>query len=257
MNYELLRMMSNNLDAIAENVTDTALLLVAVATISMTFLELVKALSRARMFFHRRQIRGWIEGQAKKKEDTDRIWKELLTLAAGMPENESALFDQPTGKLMGQVQAAVNVALDFPTRYEALYDFLRAAPGGDPPDGDGRRWMKFTAAKYGFAPEDSPSSAGILPERDSRQASAERALLGNLVARKLDALQTRIEYLWARANQLLSVLMGAALLMYLLLQSNAWMITPQAVVMSLLGGMISPFAKDIVAALSGLRRKGT
>jgi len=51
--------------------------------------------------------------------------------------------------------------------------------------------------------------------------------------------------------------MGAALLMYLLLQSNAWMITPQAVVMSLLGGMISPFAKDIVAALSGLRRKGT
>jgi hypothetical protein len=253
MNYELLRMMSNNLDAVA----DTALLLVAVATVSMTFLELVKALSRARLYFHRWQIRSWIRTQAAKGADTDRIWKELLILAAGIPENESALFDQPSGKLMGQIQAAVNVALDFPTRYAALYKFLRTPPDAEPPGDDGQLWMKFTAAKYGFAPDDDAASAEPLSERDSRRASAKRALDGNLVARKLDALQTRIEYLWARANQLLSVLLGAFLLLYLLLQSNAWAVTPQAVFMSLLGGMISPFAKDIVAALAGLRRKGT
>jgi len=256
MNYELLRMMSNNLAAVAENVTDTALLLVAVATVSMTFLELVKALSRARLYFHRWQIRSWIRTQAAKGADTDRIWKELLILAAGIPENESALFDQPSGKLMGQIQAAVNVALDFPTRYAALYKFLRAAPDDEPPGDDGQLWMRFTAAKYGFAPDDA-ASAESLSERDSRRASARRALDGNLIARKLDALQTRIEYLWARANQLLSVLLGAFLLLYLLLQSNAWDFTLQAAFMSLLGGMISPFAKDIVAALAGLRRKGT
>ncbi len=256
MNQDLLRMMSTNLDALSEHVTETALLLAAVAAVSMAFLELVKALSRARMFFHRRQIRGWIEDQAG-KEGRDRVWNELLTLSAGVPGNEGALFDQPTGKMMGQIQAAVNIALDFPTRYVALYDFLRAVPGGEPPDGDGRRWMRFTAAKYGFTPEDSPPSPEAWPERDSRQASAERALLGNLVSRKLDALQTRIEYVWARANQSLSVLLGAGLLLYLLLQGNEWNITPQSVVLSLLGGMISPFAKDIVSALAGLRRKGT
>ena len=257
MNYDLLRMMSDDLNAVTENVTDVALLLVAVATVSMTFLELIKALSRVRLFFHRRLIRRWIEDRAGKNGVGERVWRELLTLAAGGPENEGVLFDQPTGKMMGQIQAAVNIALDFPAVYQSLYDFLRAVPGGEPPDGDGRRWMRFAAAKYGFAPDDPAISAGLPSDRDSRQAAADRALIGNLVSRKLDALQTRIEYLWARSNQLLSVLLGAALLLFLLGHANGGHITLQGIVMSLLGGAISPFAKDIVTALAGLRRKGT
>lgn len=78
-----------------------------------------------------------------------------------------------------------------------------------------------------------------------------------MMSTNLDALSEHVTETALRANQSLSVLLGAGLLLYLLLQGNEWDITPQAVVLSLLGGMISPFAKDIVSALAGLRRKGT
>lgn len=63
------------IDAIAQSTLNYALLLAAIGTLSMAFLELIKGLAAVRRRFHRRQLARWMPDP-----DTRR---ELLVLAAG------------------------------------------------------------------------------------------------------------------------------------------------------------------------------
>jgi hypothetical protein len=237
---------------------DYAILLAAVGTISMAFLEFVKAITRARLHFHRYAISRWL-----RFAESDRAFEELMTLAAGGKENAASLFDQPSGKLMGQLQAAANVALDYPHMYKPLYEFLTSQPQPripppkeNAPARDADTWRSF-AEQLSRA----PASAEERPEflATSRSGTQARARLGHLVARKLDSLQNWIEYRWARLNQFVSVALGAVFF-YVFLNTTPALRSESRfslLAVAMLGGLIAPFAKDIVTALSGLRTRRT
>jgi len=237
-------------ESFSGNILNYALLLAAIGTIAMALLELVKSVTFWRRHFHRRRIERWLAGAP----DVDAAQQQLMLLAAGGKENAAVLYDQPTAKLMGQVQAAANVALDFPSKYSAFYEFLAAMPqvrelraGAD----DAGIWRRFSEERM----EGRPRKTSAADDMQARGAAQARARLGNLVSRKLDVLQNEIEFAWARLNQLWSVIGGGALLAWILLHQTPRPSPELVVLLSLLGGLVAPFAKDVVSALTGLRAR--
>lgn len=240
--------LSTFIEGISGRVLDYALLLAAVGTITMALVELLKAVSRARLFFQRRMIAAWTGGSPA-------VESELLTLAAGGPDNAATLYDQPSGKMMGQIQAAANVALDFPTVYPALYGFLTEGSSTVGPVADRDRWKTFAARMARELP--GPGAERTQLDVEARESTQARARLGNLVTRRLDALQTRIEYRWARLNQTVAVVGGAALLYYALstVAQSSHVPALSRLLLAVFGGLIAPFAKDVVNRLAGLQAR--
>ena len=238
------------IESLSGKILDYALLLAAIGTIAMALLELIKSVTFWRRHFHRGRIERWLATAPNSKA----AYQQLMLLATGGIESATVLYDQPTAKLMGQIQAAANVALDFPSKYLAFYEFIAAAPqarelreSGD----DAKLWRQFSEERM----EGRPRKLSAADDVQARGAAQARARLGNLVSRKLDVLQNQIEFAWARLNQLWSVLGGATLLAWVLLQQQSAPSLQLVVLLSLVGGMVAPFAKDVVSALTGLRAR--
>lgn len=241
---------------LADHMLEYALLLAAIGTISMAFIEVFKAALSLRKRFHRSRVTSWVG-------DSDCL-NELLLLAAGNPESADVLYDQPTERMMGQIQASANLALDFPDRYPRVYAFFTSRPQGPlfaaPVEGqagadDSATWARFAVrvakeGELGF--KDQPDQ--------SREAHQARARLGNLVARRLDIFQSRTQYRWARYNQIAGFFMGAGLTAYAIMSQPQIQINDSRNIvavagLSLLAGVLAPFAKDLVSALSSVKAK--
>jgi hypothetical protein len=228
--------MSNYLDIVknwADHIGEYALLLAAVATIVMALLELVKAVTAYRGRFHKKRVVDFIGEKAT---------VELIGLAVGDKVAEGALYNQPTDKMMGQFGAAAKMALDFPQSYPELYKALTRTDGEE-----AATWAAFV--------QQLESAAGPEPsDADQRRATRARARIDQSVTRKLDAFQLRTEFVWARINQSVAV-GGATIFLAFLL----WPMVDKSPVTygfsCITGGLISPFAKDVVTALSNLRTK--
>jgi len=243
------------IEAISNKTLDYALLLAAIGTLTMAFIELIKGLTAFRRHFHRCELTRWMPDHNTRRE--------LLVLAAGGEENAEVLFDQPTERMLGQIQAAANLSLEYPDRYPLVYKFFTQEDArskierkSDMTD-DSDFWESFATRtmREGFS---SNEAQRLKQERDGRTAQQARARLGNLIARRLDMFQNRTQYRWARLNQLISIITGATLTAYALASTNK-IDSPKdfiaLVLLSLLAGMLAPFAKDVVAAISGLRAK--
>jgi hypothetical protein len=226
-------------------------MLAAIATSAMALLELAKGVTRARLFYHRSMVKRW----------TEDAYPQLLLLTVAEVDSAGALFDQPTDKMMGQVQSAANVALDFPDIYPDLYRFLTRTPqstAAQRETGVGESADKAEDAQvwreYSRTLDADRQSNDSLPE-GAQAAMRARARLDHFVTRKLDAFQTRTEYIWARLNQIVALL-GCGVLMYYLLSGTS-LDEPRKWVLTIFGAMLAPFAKDVVTALSGLRSKAS
>ena len=143
-------------EGFAANIVAYAALLAAIATVTMALLELVKAALRLRLSYHRRMIREWI-GEGKRYE-------ELLILTVAGVDSAGALFDQPTDRMMGQIQSATNVVMDFPMLYPELYEFLTGEPSSRAAaretDGSASCLPVPASRPRGCRPSSSPPSAG-------------------------------------------------------------------------------------------------
>ena len=74
------------------------------------------------------------------------VLKELLVLTVGGTDNRQTLFTQTTAKMLAQIQLAANAAIDHPTRYPRLYEFLtRTALTEATGTADSDIWKDFTA----------------------------------------------------------------------------------------------------------------
>lgn len=225
-------------------IVDWALLLAAVAAITMALLELAKAILRLRPKYHRWRLRSWLrEGGTI---------KELFILAVGDAGTPNALLDQPTDKMMGQIQAAAQTALDFPLSFPALYTFMTREPsaeGAAPAEEvDAEIWRRFCARVEEGGKLDSEST-------EVTRATRARARLDHFTARKLDAFQTVTEYIWSRFNQVVAVVGATAFLIFLFTSQGK--LSATTVATAFFGGMLSPLAKDLVTALSGIAARRT
>src|SRR5947209_16183211 len=110
-----------------------AVVLAAVATIVMALLEAAKAVMRLRFLYHWAFVRSWLGPTA---------FAELKALTLGRDKRPGPLLDQPTDKLMAQVQASSNLALDFPIAFPGLYEVLTQGAAGN--SLDAATWRDFS-----------------------------------------------------------------------------------------------------------------
>lgn len=246
------------IDNLVAGTLSYALLLAAIGTLSMAFIELIKSVASVRRHFHRNQFNKWMTDQKCRNE--------TLVIATGGKQYENVLFDQPIDRMLGQIQAAANLALEFPDRYPRAYDFFTQedleikrlnVAAKTPPDS--QVWADFATSvgRTGFT-RSKAKRGQQTDENAARAAQQARVRLGNLVARRLDAFQNRTQYLWARGNQTAAVVTGAALTAYALTRTATVSGIDNIVVLlslSFLAGMLAPFAKDVVSAISGIRTK--
>ena len=238
----------------SENILNYAVLLAAVGTVTMALIELLKSVFDLRMRYNRWRVRKWVGADALAELEAMCIGsarpageRSVIGVLVGEIEFSGVLYDQPTEKMMSQLQAAANLALDFPGRYEKLYRFLTGGTAqlGD----DAKRW-------YDYAKKVAEGKAG---DDDARPATQARARLGLLVTRSLDSFQNETQYLWAELNQRAAVISAGVFIFWLLFimpQTPEWKFDLlRALVLAFAGGLVAPFAKDVVSALSGLTAK--
>jgi hypothetical protein len=191
------------------------------------------------------------------------VFAELLLLAVGGAEKSNALFDQPVEKMMGQIQAAASVALEYPKDYPHLYAWLTAVPASywergaaDRTRNDGKHWaeridvvnrVRATPAGARLAPKDVTAA---------QEASKARARLNNLVARKLDSFQNHTQYMWGRWNHYTATMVSVAIFLVALWDSvHQFSGFVQYALLALPAGVVAPFAKELSGSLASFARK--
>ena len=235
------------LNDIGSKILNYAVFLASVGTIVMALLEVVKNIFSLRQSFNQRHLDKWLKGDSS-------LRTEFIMLTTGGYENEDAFFDQPVEKMMGQIQSAANLSLDFPVEYPHLYSFLvNVTTNATVVTSDHDLWKNF-------AVKNSSKTASLMTNDKSSNAAKARARLGNLVARKLDAFQNETQYAWANANQRISVIISSVLIFLILFFSGytkdltfGWLLIG---VIAIAGGITAPFAKDIVSGLTQFGKNG-
>ena len=168
-------------DSLGTSILAYAVALAAVGAIVMAMLELLKALLRLRYWFHRFQTDRWVGADAQRRV-------EFIALTTGGYASEGALFDQPIEKLMAQVQAGANMAMDFPDRYPKFYAFLTSQPDLGHAE-DATLWMNHASGQR----KSVNAGEKLAASDEDREAGKARARLQNLAARKVDGFQTETE----------------------------------------------------------------
>jgi len=267
-------------DAVGAKLLVGATLLAAISTIAMTIVETISNLWRGQMRLHRGLFRAWLradltamwsrmhawvgsgDDDAPKRstlqdKGTTNAERQFLELACGDVVNAQILFDQPSDKFAAQLQAAANVALEYPTQYADLYTFLtrplvsssssgaaaKNIAAGQP---DTTIWLEFSRL----------DPAGQVDAAQAAAAMKARARLGNLVARRLDVFQNAARYRWDRLRQwlasLIAGLFAAGIASQIDWDKHEALIVPFV----LLAGALAPFANDLANRLGGFKGKG-
>lgn len=238
--------------------------LAAIGTLAMAIVEMLKSVARASLWFNRWCVARWASDTRDGAEfGGNPVLAELLLLAVGGDRYWRTLYDQPVEKMMGQIQAAANVALEYPKDYPHLYAWLTRVPdwywekgATDSTRDDGTRWAE--AVEVVNRIRALPAGAKV-PARElatAQEASKARARLNNLVARKLDAFQNNTQYRWTRWNHYGATVISMAVFLIALWES--WHEVSgffQYAVLALPAGVIAPFAKQLSQSLASFGGK--
>jgi hypothetical protein len=267
------------LESLTGGMGGIAVLVAGIGTLSMAVVEAVKSMLPLRAYFHRGEIQRWLKGEHASTDarlmgvgfddlpsaiDSDAALNELLRLAIGGTSYQTALFEQAPEKMFGQIQAAANVAMDFPTIAPNLYEFLTHEAGSEKVGSrratlkaqeaggtsDQEVWSRFTAAMH--AGEIDPKDPDPAKKKEYLDGNQARQRLDNLVRRRLDALQSRVTYRWGRYNQFAAFFTAVGFSIAALVQVpklGAFSIA----VLAVAAGFLAPPAKDLAAALGNIR----
>lgn len=257
---------------LAEKALFYAGVLASASTVAMAFLELFKAVTGLRRRIQQWRLRKWLGKQRQAAEP------ELLYLAIGDQTHIDALCGQPIEKMMGQLQAAAHIALDYPDRFPELYRFLTTSDWeskvGDPANVhparvDRELWQTRAARVHDVAPrlvnaKPDPIAEDPATAKDLSDAAQAKVRLASLVGRKLDGFQLETDFIWSRLNQGLSILFSIVIMEFSVfafggigaVSGNA---TPSTIalgaLLGLVGGLIAPFAKDFSQSLASFASK--
>lgn len=215
--------LTDRLDMWTSAVKGLLLPLVAVGILTSALVEAFKSIAQPRAGYHRYKVLRWVNRDAGN-------YQTLVNLATA--GDETTLMRLPTDQLMGQINAAVQIAVQAviqdPTQ-DAYASLIRTIGNVAPPN--------LVNALIG------PDTT-----EEDRQRAAPRLL--PFIQRRLDGLQLSIESRWKTYLQWLAVAVGAGII-FLTMFDEVNFIT--LVGMSLVGGMVAPIARDIVAAINNAR----
>jgi hypothetical protein len=249
--------------------------LAAIGALSMALIEAGKKLLDSRTKFQALRWTRWM--MRTPSSNHARAMAELLQLCTGItseeataaadrliadgghlplshafhPEPAHALFALDLSRMMGSIQDAADIALSSPTEYPELFRLMTV---GAKPD-DVTRWFADGSSAL-------VSIADLNPTPEQRQRVKEHAerfaRLRQIVKRKLDGFQLYTGDRWASWNQTAANAVGIIAMFIVLtwLQRNSTVASisfPSLIVFSLLGGILSPVAKDLVTALKRVK----
>jgi hypothetical protein len=183
-------------------------------------------------------------------------WRYGRGVLKGIPRSPVyAVFALELERMMGSIQEAADTALANPQKYQNLYYLLTSGGISD----DITAWLTGPA-KLAKAAQSTDDKVREKVKRLSELS----ARLRQVVKGKLDGFQLYTSDSWANRNQLQANIVGIVL-MFLTLTYNSWSptgdsyttfltyVTPQIVGFSLVGGILSPVAKDLVTALQKVK----
>jgi hypothetical protein len=247
-------------DLFAGNLLDYALALAAVGALAMALIELFKKILDSRTRFHAKRWTAWMTGSGEDVVDAagrKRAYADLIQLCTGVTPGEAtassaallaadgslpmwhgwdpdpgySVFSLEPARMMGAIQDAGDMALAAPARYDALFRLFTAGAA----QADLDTWLNRKGEV-----------------KDQADAFAR---LRQIFKRKLDSFQLYTEQRWASYNQFAANVVGAVVMAVVLLSLNDSLgLGPVGiVVLSAFGGILSPVAKDLVAALRRVR----
>jgi hypothetical protein len=248
-------------EVFANNLLDYALALAAVGALAMALIELIKKLLDSRTKFHAKRWTAWMKKSGDGAVDlVDRklAYADLIQLCTGVtpaeatdssgalmdadgslpmwhgwdPDPAYSVFSLEPARMMGAIQDAGDMALAAPDRHKALFRLITAG-----------------AAQ-------SDIDVWVTKKKDNVKEQAEAfARLRQIFKRKLDSFQLYTEQRWASYNQFAANVAGAIIMAAALfsLNDSLKLGIPGIVLLSLFGGILSPVAKDLVAALRRVR----
>lgn len=217
--------------------------LAAVGTISMALIQVVKELAPVRRWYQKRWLTAWLARQIAKAEpieadlpaaSPDLVRDALVELATG--GDERAMFDLSADQMVAQMNAAAQMALDYPQLNKPL---LRALSAGASRDD---LMLIFLLS----SPDEEASPSSTFNDARNR--------VGHRLQRNLDGLMIALGNDWRWwmhfcAIGLTILLVEAAAISYGLSASQLLL----AAFIGLIGGYLAPIARDLVAALQSLR----
>ena len=259
--------------------------LAAVGALAMAAIEFAKKVFDWRTRFHARRVVGFVhattaERTAKSRalaitggSPPDAVLAELLQLGTGVTAADAgekaraliastgriplwhagrrdpayALFALEIEKMMNAIQEAGDIALNAPHDYPHLYLLMTSGASED----DVAAW--YTRGERVMSAAAGPELNPALRE-DVKRLGDQFTRLRQVMKRRLDAFQLYTSDSWASWNQLWANVVGAVTMLGILL----WMRgtsdpnapgVPLLVVLSLLGGVLSPVAKDLLTLL--------
>jgi hypothetical protein len=246
---------TQGINLFVESVSDKAVaLLLAIAGIgalSMAVIQTIKELTPARRIFNRRFVRGWIAERSKGGTEPERAENQLIELATA--GDDAAFYELPIEQLCGQANAAAQLVLEYPRRYEPLLRVLAAR--ADP--NDVATVLREPPEPWKF---EKLATTTEQPERRTQGEIDARTRIISLVQRSLDALQISASHQWKFRLQIL-----AFLLSYTLTVVGIVAYAPangggfggrdllQIILVGLASGFLAPIARDLVATIQ--RRK--
>lgn len=264
-------------DAVGTNIIKSLTFLAAVGGLGMALVQVFKELSPVRQIFNRgflltwflerlgtapphvtRNL-GWVRrSDAQFDGSVDTAFKQAVELAAG--GHQIALLDLSVEQLCGQLNSAAQIALEYPTRYDAFFAVLVA--GANPNDIAVVKNGNPQSIDFPMTGIRSPTVAD--PERAKQQYLEARARIQQFAQRSIDALHIRLGARWKWWLQIASFVFCAAITYaaFALKDGGKWRWPTEfsanelfyLTLSCIIGGLLAPIARDVVAAVQGARK---
>ena len=263
--------------------------LAAVGAFSMALIEAVKTLIDARTWFQTRRWLKWMNAatfaqaaflvRSNEEHEKEKPLAELLQISTALSKADAlaaarrllggkgrfpglfgwwrdpshALFALDLPKMMGSVQDAADVALNAPDKYPAFYLLMVSGADSD----DVSAWHRDANKLIG--------ASGPQPSVEERTQIKNRAdvyaRLKQFIKRKLDTFQLDTNDRWTTGNQLVANIAGAVTLYFVLVYIDMHHVPGagrrldpvEILVLSALGGILAPVAKDLVSTLKRVK----
>ncbi len=278
----------NTVNAFTDYLLSYVIALAAVGALAMALIEAWKKVFDSRTKFHAKRFTAWVQKSIVEsvitrlpgKPDPVEAIADILQLCTGVsrieatnsakrlsgkggrlpmfhafsPDPANAIFALELERMMGAIQDAGDAALTAPQRFPALYAFMTT--GGHRDDVD----LWFDNAESGFAEIAGIQQPGALERQQVKDLTDATARLRQVMKRKLDGFQLFTGSRWASWNQAAAIVIGYGLMFVLLFWSsgerNDLLDLPEILVLSILGGVLSPIAKDLVGSLKRVKSGG-
>lgn len=227
----------------------------AAGTIAMAILQVVKELTPLRRYFQRWWIKSWIAARVdefnrrrqSKGVDSTALTEataektEMLLVELSTGGDDRAFYELPIEQMVAQMNAAVQITLDYPKRY---YDLLVIVSEGAALDDVA---TVITSSPTGTRAKKAPPSQHYLEARTR---------VSHRIQRNLDAIQISLGNRWQFCMQLTALLLSTLMLEAAVLSVAGTTIGTVviALLIGIVGGYLAPVTRDLVAALQTLRK---